>query len=225
MLYIWEVSNKLDLNQTTCVLHNEIYCSIDWRLQKYPSVNLDQWSKSTNAIFSNNPCHFLSPPPLSLSLPKPLSLSVSLSSLYALFLIMFYLFPFLLNTQMIWCLIIIHRNKLTWTTTLFHLELTHNINYRIVFVAALPQLNFKITLMGLCSQGATALSIVTFSITTLSTMTFCVTINKLRHSAQRHSAYWQSVVMLRTILLIVTYKPFTLSVVMLNVVMLSVVAR
>ncbi len=37
--------------------------------------------KSTNAIFSNDPRHFLAPPPLSLSLPNPVSLCLSFSLL------------------------------------------------------------------------------------------------------------------------------------------------
>jgi hypothetical protein len=45
---------------------------------------LDQQSKSTNAIFSNDPHHFLSPLLLSLSLPNPLSLSLSFSPLWSI---------------------------------------------------------------------------------------------------------------------------------------------
>ncbi len=98
---------------------------IDWRLQKYPGVDLDQWSNQptpssqmTHAIFLLHRC--------CLSLSPNLFLSVSLSPFFALFLIMFYLSWFPLNTRPIGCLIIIDRNKLIWTTTLFHLEVAHN---------------------------------------------------------------------------------------------------
>jgi len=103
---------------------HEIYCSIDWCLQKYLRVDLDQQSNQptpsspmTHAIFSLHR-HCLSPSPL-------LSLSMSL---YALFSIMFYLAWFSLNTQLIWCLIINHSNKLIWTTSSFHWKAAHNIS-------------------------------------------------------------------------------------------------
>ncbi len=86
-------------------------------------VDLDQWSKSTHAIFSNNPrsSPSLSPPCFS---PQP---SLSL----ALFSVMFYLSWFLLNTRQLQCMIIIYLNKLIRTTSLFHLEVAHNTLNRL----------------------------------------------------------------------------------------------
>ncbi len=66
---------------------------------------------STHVISSLNQCYF------SLSL----SLSISLSLLLALFSVWFTCLKFHINTRQIWCLIIIHHNKLTELTALFHL--------------------------------------------------------------------------------------------------------
>ncbi len=82
-----------------------------------------QRSKPTHTVFS---LHRHCP-----SLSLILSLSVSLSPLLAVFPSMFYLSPLHLNTWLIWCLIMIDRNKLIWTTVLFHLWIAYNIPVRV----------------------------------------------------------------------------------------------
>ncbi len=55
---------------------------------------------------------------------------------------MFYLSSIRLNTQMIWCWVIIDRNKLIEVTTLFHL----GIAYNIMITAKMKECDFLINI-------------------------------------------------------------------------------
>ncbi len=111
---------------------------ISWKIILHPNLDwlficsIDSVSKNTQILISLmailNPCHFHSQPTLlppllshvALSVCLSLSLSVclSVSLLFANFPGRFYLSPFHINTQQIWCLIIIDHNKLIEETTI-----------------------------------------------------------------------------------------------------------
>ncbi len=91
---------------------------IDWHLWE---IIRCCWFRPTVKI---NPSSFLPSLCCSSSLPNSLSLCLTL---HASCLIMFYLSWFRINTRWLQCMIIIDLNKLSRTTSLFHLGIAHNI--------------------------------------------------------------------------------------------------